>query len=221
MFVRNYMAENPITITRSTTVADALDLMRRHNFRRLPVLEAGELIGIVTDRDLREISPSPATSLSIFELNYLLAKAKVGDFIPKKKQVHVVDADAYIEEAALLMREHKVGALPVVSQGELVGIITETNIFDALIEIMGITEEGYRISLEAQDQQGVLANISQVVATTGTNISRVAVFRDEDEGPKAKVVLRIASGDGQEVVQKLEEHGYRILEVNNNNEFRP
>lgn len=219
MFVRNYMAPEPITITRKTTVADALDLMRRHNIRRLPILEHGELTGIVTDRDLREISPSPATSLSVFELNYLLAKAKVGDFVPKKQQVYIIDADAYVEEAALLMREHQVGALPVIAKGKLVGIITETNIFDALIEIMGITEEGCRISLEADDQPGVLADITQVIGTAGTNISRIAVFRNASS--KAKVVLRIDSNQSQSIVQKLEEHGYKILAVNRYDEFRP
>lgn len=219
MLVRNYMSTNPVTITRKTTVADALDLMRRHNVRRLPVMENNELVGIVTDRDLREISPSPATSLSIFELNYLLAKAKIGDFLPKRQKVHVIDADAYIEEAALLMREHKVGALPVTSNGELVGIITETNIFDAFIEIMGLKEEGCRISLEADDQPGVLADIAQVIGTLGSNISRIAVFRNG--GPKAKVVLRIKTSDGTDIVEKLKEHGYKILAVNSYEEFRP
>ncbi|NLL17677.1 MAG: CBS domain-containing protein [Clostridia bacterium] len=219
MFVRNYMSANPVTITRKTTVADALDLMRRHNIRRLPVMENGELVGIVTDRDLREISPSPATSLSIFELNYLLAKAKIGDFMPKKQQIHVIDADAYIEEAALLMREHKVGALPVTSQGELVGIITETNIFDALIEIMGITEAGCRIDVEADDKPGVLADISQVIGALGVNISRIALFRNGT--PKVKIVIRINTEDGGQIADKLKEHGYDILAVNSYEEFRP
>jgi len=219
LYVRNYMAKDPISITRKTTVADALDLMRRHNIRRLPVMEHDELVGIVTDRDLREISPSPATSLSIFELNYLLAKAKIGDFLVKKQKVHVIDADAYVEEAALLMREHKVGALPVVSAGKLVGIITETNIFDAFIEIMGLSEEGVRISLEAEDRPGVLAEITQVIGTAGANIYRVAVFRND--GPMVKVVLRISCVDCNEIVEKLKKHGYKILTVNTHDEFRP
>lgn len=218
MYVRNYMAKDPVSITRKTTIADALDLMRRHNIRRLPVMEHDELVGIVTDRDLREISPSPATSLSIFELNYLLAKAKIGDFIPKRQKVHVIDADAFVEEAALVMREHKVGALPVLSEGQLVGIITETNIFDALIEIMGLNEEGVKVSLEAADKPGVLAEITQVIGTAGANIYRVAVFRNS--GPMAKVVLRISCGECDDIVKKLEEHGYKILTINTHDEFR-
>lgn len=219
MLVRNYMSADPITITRETTVADALDLMRRHAIRRLPVMENGKLIGIVTDRDLREISPSPATSLSIFELNYLLAKAKIGDFLPKKQTVHVIDADAYIEEAALLMREHKVGALPVMSNGELVGIITETNIFDALIEIMGIKEDGCRIDLEAEDKPGVLADITRVIGDLGANISRIAVFRNASS--KVKIVIRININYGSDIVAKLKEHGYHILSVSSYKEFQP
>lgn len=219
MLVRNYMSPNPVTVTKETTVADALDLMRRHAIRRLPVMENGKLVGIVTDRDLREISPSPATSLSIFEINYLLAKMKIGDFLPKKQKVHVIDADAYIEEAALVMREHKVGALPVVSGGQLVGIITETNIFDAFIEIMGLKEEGCRISLEAEDKPGVLADITRVIGALGANIARIAVFRNGT--PMAKIVIRIHASDGSQIAAKLKEHGYHVLSVNSYAEFQP
>lgn len=219
MLVRNYMTPNPITITRETTIADALDLMRRHGFRRLPVMENGKLVGIVTDRDLSEITPSPATTLSIFEINYLLAKMKVGDFLPKRQKVYTIDADAYIEEAALLMREHKVGALPVMSKGELVGIITETNIFDAFIEIMGLKEEGCRISLEAEDKPGVLADITRVIGDLGVNISRIAVFRNGI--PLAKIVIRLNVYDGSPIAAKLREHGYNVLAVNSYAEFQP
>ena len=132
MYVRSRMSKNPITITRETTIAEALDIMRNNSIRRLPVMEKDKLVGIVTERDL-EVSPSPATSLSVFEINYLLAKMKIGDVLPKRQNVITVSPDALLEEAALLMRDHKIGALPVCEDGKLVGIITETNIFDAFI----------------------------------------------------------------------------------------
>jgi len=144
MRVRDKMTPNPVTITPQTTIADALALMREGNFRRLPVLDKGKLVGIVTDRDLSEVSPSPATSLSVFELNYLLSRTKIGTII-KKQQVISISPDAYLEEAALIMRDHEIGAIPVVEEGKLVGIITESNIFDAFIEMMGseIREPGW------------------------------------------------------------------------------
>ncbi|MGI6552378.1 MAG: CBS and ACT domain-containing protein [Bacillota bacterium] len=217
MFVRNYMTPNPVTITRQTTIAEALDLMRRHNVRRLPIMEKDKLVGIVTDRDLSEVSPSPATSLSIFELNYLLAKMKIGDVLPKKRQIYTIEADAYVEEAALLMREHKVGALPVMENDRLVGIITETNIFDAFINIMGLKEPGSRITLEAEDKPGVLAEITQVIRDQGVNISRVAVFRNDS--PMATVVLRLNIPDGTEVANILKKQGYQVEAVKNHKDY--
>ncbi|NLC38958.1 MAG: CBS domain-containing protein [Clostridia bacterium] len=217
MFVRNYMTPNPVTITRQTTIAEALDLMRRHNVRRLPIMEKDKLVGIVTDRDLSEVSPSPATSLSIFELNYLLAKMKIGDVLPKKRQIYTIEADAYVEEAALLMREHKVGALPVMENDRLVGIITETNIFDAFINIMGLKEPGSRITLEAEDKPGVLAEITQVIRDQGVNISRVAVFRNDS--PMATVVSRLNIPDGTEVANILKKQGYQVEAVKNHKDY--
>jgi acetoin utilization protein AcuB len=217
VFVRNYMTPNPVTITRQTTIAEALDLMRRHNVRRLPIMEKDKLVGIVTDRDLSEVSPSPATSLSIFELNYLLAKMKIGDVLPKKRQIYTIEADAYVEEAALLMREHKVGALPVMENDRLVGIITETNIFDAFINIMGLKEPGSRITLEAEDKPGVLAEITQVIRDQGVNISRVAVFRNDS--PMATVVLRLNIPDGTEVANILKKQGYQVEAVKNHKDY--
>ena len=175
MHVRSRMTKNPITITRQTTVADALDLMRQNNIRRLPVMEKDQLVGIVTDRDLSRVSPSPATSLSIFEINYLLAKMKIADVIPKKQNVITISPNAYVEEAALLMREHKIGALPVLEDNKLVGIITETNIFDSFLDLLGVKEAGSRITLDVEDKPGVLADVSQIIKNAGTNIARLAV----------------------------------------------
>ena len=108
------------------------------DFRRLPVLHRGKLVGIVTDRDLSEVSPSPATSLSVFELNYLLSRTKIGTVIKKQQQVISISPDDYLEKAALIMRDHQIGAIPVLEDGKLVGIITESDIFDAFIEMMGL-----------------------------------------------------------------------------------
>lgn len=222
MYVRSRMTKNPITITPDTTIAEALELMRRSSIRRLPVMDKGKLVGIVTDRDLSEVSPSPATSLSVFEINYLLAKMKVGDVIPKKQTVITIPPDALLEEAALLMREHKIGALPVCEDGKLVGIITETNIFDAFLDLLGVRDPGTRITIEADDKPGVLADVTEVIRDYGANISRVAVFRGESEDKnKALVVIRLLTEDGNPIANVLKAHGYNIISVINYDDIKP
>ncbi|MEL7566437.1 MAG: CBS and ACT domain-containing protein [Dehalobacterium sp.] len=217
MHVRSKMTKEPVTITKQTTIADALELMRKHNIRRLPVLENNKLVGIVTDRDLSEVSPSPATTLSVFEINYLLAKMKIKDVLPKNQKVVTISPDAFVEEAAIIMREHKIGALPVVEKNKLVGIITETNIFDAFIELLGVKEQGCRIDIEVEDVPGVLADVTQIIRSDGANISRVAVFREEG---KTFIVIRLTTFYGEPIIKTLEEHGYKITAYKSYNEFQ-
>jgi len=217
MHIRSKMTKEPVTITKQTTIADALELMRKHNIRRLPVLENNKLVGIVTDRDLSEVSPSPATTLSVFEINYLLAKMKIKDVLPKNQKVVTISPDAFVEEAAIIMREHKIGALPVLEKNKLVGIITETNIFDAFIELLGVKEQGCRIDIEVDDVPGVLADVTQIIRDDGANISRVAVFREEG---KTFIVIRLTTFYGEPIIKTLEEHGYKITAYKSYNEFQ-
>ena len=133
MRVSERMTPSPVTTTVDTPVTEAIQLLEENGFRRLPVLDkAGKLFGIVTEKELLRAMPSQATSLSAHELNYILMKTTVGDVLPKRKLI-TIDADELLEEAAVLLRNHKIGAIPVMKQGQLVGIITETTIFDAFI----------------------------------------------------------------------------------------
>lgn len=217
MHVYSRMTKDPITITRQTTVADALELMRRNNVRRLPVMDKDKLIGIVTDRDLSEVSPSPATSLSVFEINYLLAKMKIGDVIPKKQTVFTVSPDTYVEEAALIMREHKISALPVLENEKLVGIITETNIFDAFLDILGVKEAGSRITLDVEDKPGVLADVTQIIKSAGTNIARLAVVHEDD---KTYLVIRLTTFHVSPMVDLLKNAGYKVHSYKSYNDYK-
>jgi len=204
------MTPDPITITPKTTVAEALDLMRENKVRRLPVLDKGKLVGIVTDRDLCEVSPSPATSLSIFELNYLLARTKIGEII-KKQQVITIEPDAYLEEAALIMRDNQIGAIPVVENGKLVGIITESDIFDAFIELMGLREPGMRLELELEDEPGMLVKAVEIIWKQGGVISHIAVFRTQKG--KVSLVIQLQSEEKGTVVAALENEGINVRSV--------
>ena len=129
--VRNWMTSNPITITPQTTLPEAHRLMNEHNVRRLPVVNKGKLVGIVTRGDVREAQASDATTLSVYELNYLLDQIPAKEFMAYEPIT--VSADAPIGEAARRMLQHKIGGLPVVEYGELVGIITETDLCRMLI----------------------------------------------------------------------------------------
>jgi acetoin utilization protein AcuB len=201
------MTSDPITVSEETNIFDALDLMRRHRIRRLPVLRHGELVGIVTQLELMRVAPSPATTLSVFELNALLAKMPVKDVMTR--DVYSVPPDATIEEAALLMRERQVGALPVLQGKKLVGIITETNIMDAFLELMGLRRAGSRITLEVEDKVGVLADVAGVVRDFGVNILSCATYIPRDG--VGGVVVRLATDDPAPVVGELERHGYRVV----------
>lgn len=204
MFVAKRMTPNPTTIESTTTIADASELMRKRNFRRLPVVDNGRLVGIVTDRDLRTVAPSPATTLSIFELNYLLAKMQVKDIM--HKDVITIPVDATIEEAALIMSTRHIGGLVVVGEnGSVVGVITETDIFNSFVEIMGLKEGKIRFTFKVSNQVGVLHDISGVFKDLGINISSLATYPVEDG---AEMVIRFNAQDTVELEKRLTEIGY-------------
>ena len=204
MFVAKRMTPNPTTIESTTTIADASELMRKRNFRRLPVVDNGRLVGIVTDRDLRTVAPSPATTLSIFELNYLLAKMQVKDIM--HKNVITIPVDATIEEAALIMSTRHIGGLVVVGEnGSVVGVITETDIFNSFVEIMGLKEGKIRFTFKVSNQVGVLHDISGVFKDLGINISSLATYPVEDG---AEMVIRFNAQDTVELEKRLTESGY-------------
>lgn len=201
MRVNERMTPHPVTATVDMPVTEAMQIIEENHFRRLPVLDKkGELVGIITDRELQKALPSDATSLSAHELNYILMKTTVGDIMSKKKVI-TIEADELLEEAAVLMRDHKIGAIPVTRGGKLVGIITETNIFDAFIDIMGLREPGFRITCRIEgNPPGILGRIATVLGNHHGNISHVATHVNEVE--QSVIVLRINRIDDIEAVIK-------------------
>lgn len=210
MLVRDRMTPDPITITSKDTIADAFVLLRENKIRRLPVVDKGKLVGIMTERDLREVSPSPATSLSIFEINYLLSKMTIDKVIRKQKLI-TIGPEAYLEEAALLMREHGIGAIPVVENGKLAGIITESNIFDAFIEIMGLDEPGTRLDLEVEDKPGTLAKIMETIFKNGGDVSHMAVFHNRQG--TGILVIQLRNEEAGPIVDSLVKQGMPVKSV--------
>lgn len=133
LHVRDWMTPNPVTISKQTTLPEAERLMREHQIRRLPVMDDNKLVGIVTLGNVREARPSDATTLSVYELNYLLGKLTAKDFM--SQPVFTISPNHQIQEAAKMMLDHKIGGLPVVEDEKLVGMITETDFCRLLIEI--------------------------------------------------------------------------------------
>ena len=159
MLVKNWMTKDPLVVSPKTSVEEALRTMREYRVRHLPVVKDKDtLIGIVTQTDLLQASPSPATSLSVWEINFLLAKMQVRDAM--KTPVVVVDEECPLEEAALVMAEHKFGCLPVVHGQRLIGIITETDLFNLFTEQLGARSTGVRLTLEIEDVKGALAKLT-------------------------------------------------------------
>lgn len=178
MLVRDRMTSNPITIAPDTTFPEAFRTMRDGRIRHLPVVEDEKLIGVVAQTDLLHASPSPATSLSVFEINYLLANLHVRE-VMSSPPVTVPD-DAPLEEVARVLIDKKIGCVPVMHDGKMVGLITETDVFEAFVEILGGEEASLRVTVRVPDVRGELARLAGVIAGLGGNICSVALFRGED-----------------------------------------
>ncbi|MGI6622027.1 MAG: CBS domain-containing protein [Clostridiaceae bacterium] len=207
MFVKNKMTANPFTISPDQTIPDAHEIMAKHGVKRLPVMKNGKLVGIVSKEDIIQASPSKATTFSMGEITYLLSKTKISQIM--SKNLITISSNALLEEAALLMRDNSVSFLPVVDDNKLVGIITESDIFDSFIELLGFREPGTRLTVEADDAPGIMSNLTSIIGNFGANITHVAVYRGSHG--KSAVVIGINSFNTAEMEASIEKQGFRIL----------
>ncbi len=189
MLVSERMTANPITATVKTTHSEAVASMRQHRIRRLPVLDAhGRLVGIVVEKDLLSTAPSPATTLSIYEVHALLSKLRLADIMTTP--VLTVAADCPVEEAARIMIAHRIGCLPVMHEEVLVGVITETDIFKTLAEALGAGQPGLRLTVRAQRHRGMLHQLTGHVAAAGGSITSLLTLNEPD-GEHKRVTLKV------------------------------
>ena len=208
MFVANRMIKNPITVTPDTKVDEAAGLMKKNHFRRLPVVADGKLVGFLNDKDIMRVAPSPATTLSKYEITSLLAKMCIRDIM--QKDVISVSEDATIEEAALIMCNNKIGGLPVISSvGAVVGVITETDIFKALVDVMGLADGKTRITIEVDDKVGVVQEIAGVFAEVGLSIDSLVTCKQPSG--KYEIVVRGDMPEVDDIKEKLNLKGYRVI----------
>lgn len=199
MLVGERMSRPPITIGPEMSINDALALFKKERIRRAPVIKGGKLVGIVSEKDLLNASPSPATTLSIWEMNYLLSKLTVAEVMTKN--VITVAEDTPIEEAARIMADNKIGGLPVVKGARVVGIITETNLFKMFLELMGARERGVRATALIEDQPGMLAKVTRTIADAGGNFIAFGQFVGEDVN--TRVITFKVNGMDQAQVKKV------------------
>ncbi|MGI6578569.1 MAG: CBS domain-containing protein [Eubacteriales bacterium] len=207
MYVRSKMTINPYTVSPSQSVIDAQELIAKHGVKRLPVVKNGKLVGLVTSRDISRYSPSKATSLSMGEISYLLAKTKISSIMTKDPIT--ISPDSLLEEAATLMRDNDIGCLPVVEGDKVVGIITESNLLDAFIELLGFKEPGTRLTVEAVDAPGILSKLTGIYGEHDANITHVAVYRGKNG--KSDIVIGTNSLETQGIEKSLELGGYKVV----------
>jgi len=211
MLVRERMTHHPITIYPDLPIAEALNRMRQEKVRRFPVVDrqTKKLIGIVTEKELLYASPSPATSLSIHEINYLLSKITVAKVMTG--DVITITEDDPIEDAARLMVDRGIGALPVMRGDVLVGIITETDLFKTFIELFAARDEGVRLTMLVPDVKGELYEIAQAIVEIGGNILSLGTFQGEDPTNRL-LTVKVDQVPQEALVVKMREIGAEIVD---------
>lgn len=207
MAVKDFMTRKVVYISPDTTIAHAADMMREQTLHRLPVIENDKLVGLVTEGTIAEASPSKATSLSIYEMNYLLNKTKVKDVMIH--DVITVSRYASLEDATYLMLKNKVGILPVVDNEQVYGVITDRDIFKAFLEVSGYGEEGIRMRFVTENEVGVLERIIRLLVEENLNISNTVNIPRKD----GKVVIEVQI-DGKVnldlLKEKFESHNIQV-----------
>ena len=207
MFVRNRMTTKVITVTPEQTVPDAQGVLTLYNLKHLPVVDGEKLVGVLSRVDVAKASPSTASTLDAGERNYLLAKIKVRDIMAKK--LITATPNMLLEEAATLMRANRVSFLPVVEGEKLVGVLTESNIFDAFIDILGFNDKGTRLTIEVEDTgPGILATVARTFADCNVSISSHALYHLPDN--RAAMVFGTALEDTSELEAALQAAGYPV-----------
>jgi acetoin utilization protein AcuB len=204
------MSHPVITISPDLPIIDALNLMKREHIRRTPVVKDGKLVGIVSDKDLLNASPSPATSLSIWEMNYLLSKITVRDVMTR--QVMTVAKDTPIEQAARIMADSKIGGLPVMHGDLVVGIITETDLFKIFLELMGAREKGVRVTALIHEEHGQLAKLTQAISSAGGNFIAFGQFSGEETSNRL-VTFKVSDLDTDQVREITEPLVEKLIDL--------
>ena len=213
MTIERRMTLNPVTISPDASVVEASELMKKEKVHRLPVLDKDKkLVGVISEKDILFASPSPASSLSIHEMAYLLSQLTVRKLMTKNPVT--ISKDVPVEEAARIMVDEDLSCLPVVEGDRLVGIVSKSDLFKILIELFGARTKGVRVSFLVDDKPGLIADISREIANAGLDIISFGKLLGTD--PTNRIfTVNVASGDSDNLISLLKHHVKAILDVNN------
>ena len=208
MLVSDVMTTNVISVTPDISINEALRLLKENGIRRLPVTDGhGNVMGIVTEKDLKSAAPSKATTLDIWEIHQLLDKIKVEEVMTR--EVITIKEDTPLEEAARIMAEKKIGALPVLNEdGKLSGIITESDIFRTFVKMLGANREGVRYTFSSPDKPGVISELAMRIKEAGGNIIAISSFPRRDE---YLIVIKVGGIDHEKFLESLKDCSAKLL----------
>lgn len=211
MLVGERMTSPALTIGPEMGVQDALALMRRDHVRRFPVIDSkGNLVGIISEKDLLDATPSDATTLSVWEINYLLSKLTVEKIMTKN--VITITTDTPLEEAARIMADKKIGGLPVVEGTKVVGIVTETDIFKLFTEILGARVHGIRLTVQVTDEPGGLYKLTGAIFDAGANIISLTTFQSGTTGTGV-ITVKVTGIDEPKLKKAVEPVIDKIVDI--------
>ena len=212
MHVSDWMTEKVITVRPDDYVSDAVSLIKENRIKHVPVVKGGRLKGIISDRDIKEYVPSKATSLDVFELHYLLQSTKVKNIM--HKDVKTTTPGTPVEEAALKFLEHCIGCMPVMEGKELVGIISDCDIFRALVDISGVRHGGHRITVLIKDAPGTIKDATDIVRAAGFNLRSIMTSYEGVRKGMRMLMVRTKGDKGSFAMMKnLLNKEYRDVEI--------
>jgi acetoin utilization protein AcuB len=205
------MTKKVTTVGPDDYLSDAITLMKEKSIKHLPVVKGGRLRGIISDRDIKEYTPSKATCLDVYELHYLLAKTKIKDLMTTK--VITTSPDTPVEEAAMVLLDRNIDCLPVLDGGSLVGIISDRDIFHALVDITGVRHGGHRVCVTVEDRPGSIREVADIIRKHGFHLHGILTsYEGVREGYRKVMIRTTETGDFKGLREELLEN-YRNVQI--------
>ncbi len=203
MYVSDWMTKRVYTVSPDDYLSDAIALMRERRIKHVPVVKGGKLRGIISDRDIKEFTPSKATTLDIYELHYLLAKTQIKDIMQTK--VSTIAPDTPVEEAAMLLLDRNIGCLPVVDEGKIMGIISDRDIYRALVDITGVRHGGHRVCVTIEDRPGSIKEVADIIRRHNYRLQGILTSYEGVKDGYRRVVIRTkGKGDFSKLKAEIE-----------------
>jgi len=211
MYVSDWMTKKVFSIEPDDYLSDAIYLMRERGVKHVPVMKGGKLKGIISDRDIKEYSPSKATSLDIYELHYILAKTRVKEIT--KTKIFTTTPDTPVEEAAMVMLDNNIGCLPVMDEGMLVGIISDKDIYRVLVDVTGVRHGGHRICVTIEDRPGSIKDVADIIRKNNFRLQGILTsYEGVKEGYRRVVIRTKGKGDFNHLKAEIED-AFRSCEI--------